>query len=143
VYCFAHRFFIPKLEGFALQRLTLALLTIDTQNHSLFPYLADAIRLVYDSTSSAELQDNAARKLLSQYVALKYTTLANESLKQPIAEGGEFMIDLSHELAGRLTVIGTGAQSLEEQIDELHVKFNKLEVDYQKKENQLQKQRGR
>ncbi|KAA8643791.1 uncharacterized protein ATNIH1004_010565 [Aspergillus tanneri] len=47
---------------------------------------------------------------------------ASKKVEQLIAEGGEFMIDLSQKLARRLTVIGIDAQSLEEQIDELQVK---------------------
>ncbi|KAE8387265.1 hypothetical protein BDV23DRAFT_186525 [Aspergillus alliaceus] len=142
VYCFAHRFLISDLETFALQRLTQVLLTIDAQNDTLFPYLADAIRFVYDSTPSAQLQDNQARKLLSQYVGLKYTILANKNLTQLLEEGGEFMTDLSHKLSRRLAVSETGAQSLEEQIDELQTRLNELEASYQDKESQLQSVRG-
>ncbi|KAE8406231.1 hypothetical protein BDV37DRAFT_270132 [Aspergillus pseudonomiae] len=141
VYCFAHRFLIPDLESFALQRLTQVLLIVDTQKYSLFPYLADAIRLVYDSTPSAQLQDNPARKLLSQYVALKYTELATEKLTKLLEEGGEFPTDLSHKLVRRITASETGAQSLEEQIDGLQIKVDELEASYQEKESQLQKAR--
>ncbi|KAE8397485.1 hypothetical protein BDV37DRAFT_276893 [Aspergillus pseudonomiae] len=102
VYCFAHRFLIPDLESFVLQRLTQVLLI---------------------------LQDNPARKLLSQYVALKYTKLANENLTKLLEEGGEFLTDLSHKLP------------LEEQIDELQIKVNELEANYQEKESQLQRAR--
>lgn len=141
VYCFAHRFLIPDLESFALQRLTQVLLIVDTHKYSLFPYLADAIRLVYDSTPSAQLQDNPARKLLSQYVALKYTELATEKLTKLLEEGGEFPTDLSHKLVRRRTASETGAQSLEEQIDGLQIKVDELEASYQEKESQLQKAR--
>ncbi|KAF7587604.1 hypothetical protein BBP40_007003 [Aspergillus hancockii] len=141
VYCFAHRFLISDLESFALQRLTQVLLTVDTQKDSLFPYLADAIRFVYGSTPSTQLQDNPARKLLSQYVALKYTMLANEMFTQLLEEGGEFLTDLSQKLARRLTISEIGAQSLEEQIDELQIKVNELEVNSQEKESQLQRAR--
>ncbi|KAE8389610.1 hypothetical protein BDV23DRAFT_172945 [Aspergillus alliaceus] len=141
VYCFAHRFLVPDLEGFALQRLTQVLLTVDAQKDSLFPYLTDAIRFVYGSTPRAQLQDNPARKLLSQYVALKYTMLANEKFTQLLEEGGEFLTDLSQKLARRLTVSETGAHSLEEQIDELQIKVNELEVNSQEKESQLQRAR--
>ncbi|THC92659.1 hypothetical protein EYZ11_007861 [Aspergillus tanneri] len=51
---------------------------------------------------------------------------ASKKVEQLIAEGGEFMIDLSQKLARRLTVIGIDAQSLEEQIDELQVKVMNL-----------------
>ncbi|KAL7658042.1 hypothetical protein ACMYSQ_004183 [Aspergillus niger] len=141
VYCFAHRFCIHELEEFALQRLTKVLISIDAEKEAVFPYLADAIHLVYDSTPGTNLQDNPARKLLSQYVALNYTKLESESFDQIMAEGGEFMVDLSHKLARRFRMTGLGAQSLAEQMDELQRKINRLNRGLQEHESQLQSAR--
>ncbi|OJJ78080.1 hypothetical protein ASPBRDRAFT_50878 [Aspergillus brasiliensis CBS 101740] len=138
VYCFAHRYCVRKLEVFALQRLTKVLITINAETETVFPYLTDAIRVVYDSTPSAGLQDNPARKLLSQYVALNYTLLQSESLDQIIAEGGEFMADVSHKLARRLNMTGVDTQSLERQTDELQRKIYNLNRGLQEQESQLQ-----
>lgn len=102
VYCFAHRYCIRELEAFALQRLTKVLIVVDIEEDAVFPSLADAIRIVYDSTPGANLQHNPARNLLSQYVALHYTRLPTESLDRVMAEGGDFVVDLSHKLARRL-----------------------------------------
>ncbi|KAF7586181.1 hypothetical protein BBP40_009324 [Aspergillus hancockii] len=139
VYCFAHHFCIHELEVFALQRLTKVLLIIDEETEAVFPYLADAIRVVYSSTPGADLQDNPARKLLSQYVALNYTTFESESFDRLMAEGGDFMVDLSHKLARRLDMNGIGAQSLEEQVDQLQLKINELDLGLQEQGSQLQR----
>ncbi|GLB09929.1 hypothetical protein AtubIFM57258_005861 [Aspergillus tubingensis] len=137
VYCFAHRFCIRELEDFALQRLTKVLIIIDAETVAVFPYLADAIRVVYDSTPGASFQYNPARKLLSQYVALNYTRLESESFDQIMAEGGEFMVDLSHKLARRLNMSGIGAETLVEQIDDLHLQINQLSLDLHEQVTQL------
>ncbi|GFN17195.1 hypothetical protein AtubIFM55763_004367 [Aspergillus tubingensis] len=137
VYCFAHRYCIRELEDFALQRLTKVLIIIDAETEAVFPYLADAIRVVYDSTPGANLQDNPARKLLSQYVALNYTKLESESFDQIMAEGGEFMVDLSHKLARRLNMSGIGAETLVEQIDDLQLQINQLSLDLHEQVTQL------
>ncbi|KAL3257019.1 hypothetical protein ABHI18_007133 [Aspergillus niger] len=137
VYCFAHRYCIRELEDFALQRLTKVLTIIDAETEAVFPYLADAIRVVYDSTPGASLQDNPARKLLSQYVALNYTRLESESFDQIMAEGGEFIVDLSHKLARRLNMSGIGAETLVEQIDDLHLQINDLSLRLHDQASQL------
>ena len=139
VYTFAHQFLLFDLEELALQRLTQVLLASDTQTSLLFPHLVDAIHHVYNSTPRANLQDNPARKLLSQYVALRYTTFSDENLDMIISEGGEFMIDLSHKLARRLSMSGSSTQSLEKQIDELQLNVNRLEIECQSKEIQLER----
>ncbi|GJP96225.1 oxidoreductase family, NAD-binding Rossmann fold protein [Aspergillus niger] len=137
VYCFAHRYCIRELEDFALQRLTKVLIIIDAETEAVFPYLADAIHVVYDSTPGASLQDNPARKLLSQYVALNYTRLESESFDQIMAEGGEFIVDLSHKLARRLNMSGIGAETLVEQIDDLHLQINDLSLRLHDQASQL------
>ncbi|GKZ32509.1 hypothetical protein AbraIFM66950_001978 [Aspergillus brasiliensis] len=142
VYCFAHRYCVRELEAFALQRLTKVLITINAETETVFPYLTDAIRVVYDSTPSAGLQDNPARKLLSQYVALNYTMLQSESLDQLMAEGGEFIVDLSHKMARRLNMTGVDAQSLEKQANGLQRKIDHLNRGLQEQESQLQEIMG-
>ncbi|KAK6828808.1 hypothetical protein RU639_003312 [Aspergillus parasiticus] len=142
VYCFAHRFLISDLESFALQRLTQVLVAVDPRKDNLFPYLADAVRVVYNSTPGAQLQVNPARKLLSQYVALNYTVLANEQLMQLLDEGGEFLADLSQKLARRLTASDTETQSMRKHIARLQDLTDKLKADSDKKESELKKLRG-
>ncbi|PWY82688.1 hypothetical protein BO83DRAFT_414210 [Aspergillus eucalypticola CBS 122712] len=141
VYCFAHRYCIRELEVFALQRLTKSLLILDADEEAVFSYVADAIRVVYGSTPGAYLQDNPARKLLSQYVAIYYTLftlLGCESFDRVMAEGGDFVVDLSHKLARRLRTTGLGARSLEEQMDELQLKVSSLKQGLNEHEDQLQ-----
>ena len=125
------------LKSFVLHHLTQVLLVSDTQMCSLFPHLIDAIHHVYNSTPVQSYKDNPARKLLSQYVALRYTTFSDENLEMLISRGREFMIDLSHKLARRLTMSGSSTQLLEKQIDELQGNVNGLEIKYQNKESQL------
>lgn len=89
-----------RLEDLALQRLAQLLLKCDTPTDPFFLRFTDAIRLVYDSTPTSKLND-PARELLSQYVALKHTILSM-SLRALIAEGGDFMIDVTRKLARRI-----------------------------------------
>ncbi|KAF4767080.1 hypothetical protein HAV15_009106 [Penicillium sp. str.  len=132
VYCFAHQFLFSRLEDLALQRLTQLLLKCETPTDPFFLGLTDAIRLVYDSTPNSKLND-PARELLSQYVALKYTILSEESLRALIAEGGDFMIDVTRKLTRRISMSGTSTQSLEDHIDGLELNVLRLE---QQAENQ-------
>lgn len=126
VYCFAHQFLFSRLEDLALQRLTQLLLKCDTPTDLFFLGLADAIRLIYDSTPKST-PNNPARELLSQYVALKYTILSETSLRALIAEGGDFMIDVTRKLARRISISGTSTRSLEDYIDELQMNVLRLE----------------
>ncbi|KAJ5783809.1 uncharacterized protein N7518_009486 [Penicillium psychrosexuale] len=109
VYSFARQLDFVKLEQFALNRLAEVLLALEQTDKILFPYLVDAIRLVYKTTSTI---DNA-RNLLSQFVALRYTTLVSEDLDELITEGGEFVVDLSHKLARKLTTISIAFKRIE------------------------------
>ncbi|KAJ5375491.1 hypothetical protein N7517_007497 [Penicillium concentricum] len=101
VYSFARQLDFEKLEQFSLNRLAQVLVALEQTDKVLFPYLVDAIRLIYQTTGIAD----DARNLLSQFVALRYTTLVGEHLDELIAEGGEFVVDLSHKLARKLTNI--------------------------------------
>lgn len=116
VYSFASQLDFSKLEQFALNRLAEVLVVLEPTSQILFPYLADAIRLVYEKTTAAD----DARNLLSQFVALKYITLVGEELDTLVTEGGKFMIDLSHKLARKLTALSI---VLEEKLDD-HVQKN-------------------
>ncbi|KAJ5335659.1 uncharacterized protein N7506_005595 [Penicillium brevicompactum] len=126
VYCFAHQFLFSRLEDLALQRLTQLLLKCGTPTDPFFLGLADAIRLVYGATPKSKPND-PARELLSQYVALKYTILSDESMRALIAEGGDFMVDVTCKLARRVSISGTSTQSLEGLIDELQMNVFRLE----------------
>ncbi|KAJ5504830.1 hypothetical protein N7463_007704 [Penicillium fimorum] len=99
VYSFACQLDFEKLEQFSLNRLAEVLVALEQTDKVLFPYLVDAIRLIYQTTGIAD----DARNLLSQFVARRYTTLVGEHLDELITEGGEFVVDLSHKLARKLT----------------------------------------
>ncbi|KAJ5519160.1 hypothetical protein N7453_001582 [Penicillium expansum] len=101
LYSFARQLDFAKLEQFALNHLAQVLVALEQTDKVLFPYLADAIRLIYTTTSAID----DARNLLSQFVALRYTTLVGEDLDELITDGGEFVVDLSHKLARKLATI--------------------------------------
>ncbi|CAG8896478.1 unnamed protein product [Penicillium egyptiacum] len=109
IYSFAHQLDFAKLENFALSRLAQVLVALEETDKALFPYLVDAIRLIYRTTGTVD----DARNLLSQFVALRYTTLVGEGLDELITEGGEFVVDLSHKLARKLTTIAMAFKRVE------------------------------
>ncbi|KAJ5254074.1 hypothetical protein N7524_011254 [Penicillium chrysogenum] len=109
VYSFASQLNFEKLEQFALNRLAQVLVALEQTDKAPFPYLVDAIRLVYKTTSTVD----DARNLLAQFVALRYTTLVGEDLDELITEGGEFVVDLSHKLARRLTTTAMAFKRVE------------------------------
>ncbi|OQE19381.1 hypothetical protein PENFLA_c019G10144 [Penicillium flavigenum] len=109
VYSFASQLYLEKLEQFALNRLAQVLVALQQTDKAPFPYLVDAIRLIYKTTSTVD----DARNLLSQFVALRYTTLVSEDLDELITEGGEFVVDLSHKLARNLTTIAMAFKRVE------------------------------
>ncbi|PCG88590.1 Hypothetical protein PENO1_109330 [Penicillium occitanis (nom. inval.)] len=139
IYCFAHRFLIPRLEVLALQRLTQVLLTNNTSRDPFVSRLADAIHLVYESTPKATQFDDPARKLLSQYVALNFTSIPTDSLETLVSGGGEFMVDVAQKLAHRIATSGRSTESLEEYIGELETKVNALELEGEKQRSLLEK----
>ncbi|KAF1997669.1 hypothetical protein P154DRAFT_578587 [Amniculicola lignicola CBS 123094] len=128
VYSFAHCDFFSGLAKFALQRLTQILVVVPCKRSSLFPYLADAIRLIYDTTPRREAQEDPARRLLSQYVAFDYTNLTGEELDALADEGCEFKVDLSSKLARRLTANSHKARLLRDQIDGLTTQVGTLQM---------------
>ncbi|KAJ9194415.1 hypothetical protein DTO164E3_7300 [Paecilomyces variotii] len=106
VYQFAHYFLFPELEVLALQRLTQVLLELDDlKMQHLFPQLADAIRAVYGGTPDTAQDQDPARKLLSQFVALKYNLLSGEGLDAVLAEESQFSVDVTRKLARRIARI--------------------------------------
>jgi hypothetical protein len=109
VYSFARQLEFEKLAQFALNRLAQVLVALEQTDKAPFPYLVDAIRLIYKTTSTVD----DARNLLSQFVALRYTTLVSEDLDELITEGGEFVVDLSHKLARKLTAIAMAFKRVE------------------------------
>ncbi|KAF7516667.1 hypothetical protein PCG10_001995 [Penicillium crustosum] len=109
VYSFARQLEFDKLEQFALNSLAQVLVSLEQTDKVLFPYLVDAIRLIYKTTSAVD----DARNLLSQFVALRYTTLVGEDLDELITEGGEFVVDLSHKLARKLSTITMALKRVE------------------------------
>ncbi|KAJ5854872.1 hypothetical protein N7534_007415 [Penicillium rubens] len=95
VYSFASQLDFEKLEQFALNRLAQVLVALEQTDKAPFPYLVDAIRLIYKTTSTVD----GARNLLSQFVALRYTTLAGEDLDELITEGESLNEELKAESA--------------------------------------------
>ncbi|OCK78443.1 hypothetical protein K432DRAFT_92432 [Lepidopterella palustris CBS 459.81] len=125
VYSFAHRYFFSELEKLALQRLTQILHLAPCEQTSLFPGLADAIRHIYGTTPGPEIQENPARKLLSQYVAINYTNLSGEKLDKLVSEGGEFMIDVSNKLTRKINFLTAETKDKEAQLQKLREKNKK------------------
>jgi hypothetical protein len=76
--------------------------------------------LIYTTTEDGD----SARYLLSQFVALKYTTLLGEEMNKLVAEGGDFMVDVSGKLARKISSMG-----LEETVEELTTKNSELELE--------------
>ncbi|KAJ6007619.1 hypothetical protein N7540_011595 [Penicillium herquei] len=120
VYCFAHQFMFPELEELACKRLKHVLHESDKPSESFFRPLADAIRLVYDSTL-AKNGTNPARALLYQYVTFNYPRLPEDILKPLVAEGGEFAVDLACKLAEK-------AHSYHSCMEKLDAKVKTLEL---------------
>ena len=75
MYAFAHCHLVSELERFALQRLNQVLISMDcTQAHAI-PDIAQLVHHIYDNTTVRESQEEPARKLVSQFIALNYTNL--------------------------------------------------------------------
>ncbi|KAJ5985031.1 hypothetical protein N7522_012227 [Penicillium canescens] len=120
VYSFACHYDFIKLKEFTLNRLAQILDRLQRTQLDLFPYLADAIRLIYTTTEDGD----SARYLLSQFVALKYTTLLGEEMNKLVTEGGDFMVDVSGKLARKIS-----SMTLEETVEELTTKISELELE--------------
>jgi hypothetical protein len=113
---------------FSLQRLVQVLSTLDPTHTNVFPNLADAIHLIYETTPDSSIREDPARKLLSQFVALRYTALSGEHFDALVAKGGQFMVDVSRKLVRKLMV-----NPLEEEFVELHRKCEILQAELKNK----------
>jgi hypothetical protein len=120
IYSFACHYDFTKLKEFTLNRLAQSLDRLQRAQLDLFPYLADAIRLIYTATEDGD----SARYLLSQFVALKYTILLGDEMNKLVAEGGDFMVDVSGKLARQIS-----SMTLEGKIEELTTEKLELEAE--------------
>ncbi|GAD96293.1 hypothetical protein AOR_1_1188084 [Paecilomyces variotii No. 5] len=119
VYIFAHYFMINGLEHLALQRFTQVLATVnDGEIQCLFPQLAEAIHVVYGGTLKREQHQDPARKLLSQFIALRHDLFSCEDFYVLLAQGGEFSIDVTRKLVRRIASADDVHKSLSERLSE-------------------------
>lgn len=139
MYTFAHCHLVSELERFALQRLNQALISMDcTQAHAI-PDIAQLVHHIYDNTTVRESQEEPARKLVSQFIALNYTNLIKGELQTLLVEGGDFVLDLSDKISTRLRSGGSSSKSLESQIDELEAEVRALKTTYTDQESKVQR----
>ncbi|KAF3393941.1 hypothetical protein F1880_004896 [Penicillium rolfsii] len=111
IYSFAHKFLMSDLEEFATHRLAKTLEDLQSLKIGISPPLAEAIRLIYDTTpSDAEIP---TRKLLSQYAALSSSSSTNDHLDMFFLEGGNFAVDVFHELSRKVDDLMAEAVALE------------------------------
>lgn len=128
IYSFAHRYLFSELEEHSLHRLSEALISIQNKNVDFSPHVEDAIDIIYSETPS--LSNNPARKLMAQFVAMGYTSLASEDLDMMIEEGGDFALDLSHALARSLhqeNPLQDKVAAMEKQMLDMQAKMNSLQ----------------
>ena len=119
-YSFAHRYLFSELEEYSLRHLAQSLVALQNKDVDFHPHLEDAIDVIYTETPSGS--DNPARKLISQFVAMGFTTLQSEDLDMVIQEGGDFAVDLTHTLARVLHL----ENPLQEKVDELELKCREM-----------------
>lgn len=135
--------FFADLAKLALQRLTQALYLAPCEPNILFPYLGDAVRHIYDTTPGPEIQEDPARKLLSQYFALNYTDLAGDGLYALVEEGGELMVDISHKLARLLVTKTSQIGALEIRNRSLSIEAAELQIICNSKEKEIQQMQAK
>ncbi|OCL05020.1 hypothetical protein AOQ84DRAFT_366993 [Glonium stellatum] len=139
MYTFAHYHLVSELERFALQRLNQVLISMDcTQAHAI-PDIAQLVYHIYDNTTVRELQEEPARKLVSQFIALNYTNLMKGELQTLLVKGGDFVLDLSDKIFTRLRSGGSSSKLLESQIDELEAEVRALKTTYIDQESKIQR----
>ncbi|KAJ5247396.1 hypothetical protein N7468_002379 [Penicillium chermesinum] len=127
VYAFAHRFLFSELEEHALHRLSQGLVSIQNKKVSFYPHIAEAIDIIYAETPS--FSNNPARKLMTQFVAMGYTSLEGEDLDILIEEDSDFAVDLSHALARALyqeNPLQDKVTAMERQMREMEAKMKAL-----------------
>ena len=138
MYTFAHCHLVSELERFALQRLNQVLISMDcTQAHAILD-IAQLVHHIYDNTTVRESQEEPARKLVSQFIALNYTNFIKGELQTLLAEGGDFVLDLSDKIFTRLQSGGSSSKSLESQIDELEAEVRALKTTCTDQESKVQ-----
>lgn len=143
VYSFAHLHFFGDLAKLALQRLTQTLYLVPCESDTLFPHLGDAVRCIYNTTPGPEIQEDPARKLLSQYFALNYTDLAGDSLYALVEEGGELMVDISRKLERLLATKTSQIDALEIRNRSLSTEATELQIICNDKEREVQEMQAR
>lgn len=116
IYSFAHQNAFDDLSKLALQRLTAALEHPLPKPTSLFPYLAEAVKHIYDTMTES---DDPARKVLSQYLSSNYANLDEKSVRALMQYGGEMMVDISINIVASLSTKESKISSLEAKVDTL------------------------
>lgn len=111
VYSFAHKYLMLDLEKFATCRLARTLADLKQLKIGISPALAEAIRLIYNTTPSDP--DIPSRRLLSQFVALGSPSLTNEHLDVLLLEGGNFAVDVFHKLGRKIDDLMSQSLALE------------------------------
>lgn len=122
IYSFAHRYLFSELEEHSLHRLSEVLISIQNKNIDFHPHIEDAIDIIYAETPS--FSNNPARKLMTQFVAMGYSSLECEDLDMLLEEGGEFAADLSRALARSLH----SENPLQDKVDAMEKKMRDMEA---------------
>jgi len=117
VFSFAHIYLISELEAYAAERLTKCLAVMEDDYIEMSPNLAEAIRVIYATTP--KISQNAARPLLSDFTALKFSTLSGALLDDLMAEFGDFRVDVLGKLARRIEDMNLNIIKLEVQCEQL------------------------
>lgn len=128
-FSFAHKYLISELEAYATERLTKCLAVMEDYYIEMSPNLADAIRDIYATTP--KIAQNAARPLLSNFAARKFTAVSGGLLDNLMVEFGDFRVDFLDRLARQIKDMGQTTLKLEMKCerldDDLHESNEQLE----------------
>jgi len=71
---------------------------MDCTQAYIIPDITQLVHYIYDNTTVRESQEEPARKLVSQFIALNYTNLIKGELQTLLVKGGNFILDLSGKI---------------------------------------------
>lgn len=131
LYTFSVYHQIKSLQDLSLQRLTQVLARIDCSQPSAASEIATLVQHVYRDTLPAIYSKDAARKLVSQFVAMNFDELVHGQFETLLEEGGDFVLDLSRKVSRYVRSAKNSALLTEEHTRELESEVQRLKEEVQ------------
>jgi hypothetical protein len=99
--------------------------------------IAQLVYYIYDNTTVYKSQEELARKLILQFIALNYTNLIKGELQTLLIKGGDFVLNLLDKIFTQLQSSSSSSKLLESQINKFKAEVYILKTIYTDQESKV------